>query len=227
MKTGESSARKQENESVKEEVSPKTPVGDRDPKAEKPEQTRLFPACRLSSPWWAHLQGGPSLFFQRETGTGCPKPTQKLCCCPASGQPSPAGTESAAYPRGAPHRSKKSRWQSCGSYHFLCSTGHCHGALPTPGRISCKGDTKQSGAEPPLRPHLSAGTNSAAHKSRDTAQGELRSIRQAPDASRVGSPGAGPYVPVADVGVIPTRKEKGGSFIEDIKDSSSTVEVSP
>lgn len=40
-------------------------------------------------------------------------------------------------------------------------------------------------------------------------------------------PGAGPYVPVADVGVISTRKEKGGCFIEDIKDSSSTVEVSP
>lgn len=44
--------------------------------------------------------------------------------------------------------------------------------------------------------------------------------------SRVGSPGAGPYVPVANVGVMPTRKEKGRGFIEDIKDSSSTVEVS-
>lgn len=40
-------------------------------------------------------------------------------------------------------------------------------------------------------------------------------------------PGAGPYIPVADVGVIPTRKEKGGRFVEDVKDSSSTVEVSP
>lgn len=40
-------------------------------------------------------------------------------------------------------------------------------------------------------------------------------------------PGAGPYVPVADVGVIPTGKEKGRRFIEYIQDSSSTVEVGP
>lgn len=71
------------------------------------------------------------------------------------------------------------------------------------------------------------GVNSAAGESPDTAQGEPRSLPQAPDANRVGSPGAGPYVPVADVGVIPTRKEKRGRFVEDIKDSSSTVEVSP
>lgn len=48
-----------------------------------------------------------------------------------------------------------------------------------------------------------------------------------PDGSRLGSPGAGPDVPVADVGVVPTRKEKGGRFVEDIKDSSSAVEVGP
>lgn len=71
------------------------------------------------------------------------------------------------------------------------------------------------------------GANSAVGESPDAAQGEPRSLTQGPDGSRVGSPGAGPYVPVADVGVIPTRKEKGGCFVEDVKDSSSTVEVSP
>lgn len=95
----------------------------------------------------------PSLFFQRDTGTAFQRTSQKLCCCPASSQPSPAGTESAACPRGTPHHSKKSHWQSYGSYRSLCSTGHCHGALPTLGHTSCKGNTNQSKAEPPLFHH--------------------------------------------------------------------------
>lgn len=78
-----------------------------------------------------------------------------------------------------------------------------------------------------LRPNLPEGADQAAGESPDTAQEQPGNLTGAADASRVGSPGAGPYVPVADVGVIPTRKEKGGRFIEDIKDSSSTVKVSP
>lgn len=54
-------------------------------------------------------------------------------------------------------------------------------------------------------------------------QGAVMGLFPLPDTF----PGAGPYVPVADVGVIPTRKEKGGRFIEDVKDSGSTVKVSP
>lgn len=180
-------------------------------------------------PWWTSPKDSPAARLsssQRACTLGCQKTTVKLCCCSNSHWCSPAGTESAAYPRGAPRRSRKSHWQSYGSYHSLCSTGHCHGALPTPGHTSCKDNTNQSRAEPPPST-LPEGANSVRAEFPNAAQGQCRSLPWAPDASRAGSPGAGPYVPVADVGVIPTRKEKGGRFVEHIQDSSSTVEVGP
>lgn len=87
--------------------------------------------------------------FKETRVPGCHRMSQKPCCCLASNQPSPAGTESAAYPRGAPLRSRKSRLQSYGSHQSLCSTRRCHGALPTPGHIFCSDNTKQRVAEPP------------------------------------------------------------------------------
>lgn len=145
MKTGESSARKKGESTFQRRGRPRDP-----------NRLYMLKGCSKSSLKdrfsVVDLSQSLCLFSQRDTGTRLSENNLGALLLPGlcPGRcPSPAGTESAAYPRGAPRRSRKSRWQSCGSRRSLCSTGRCHGALPTPGHTSCEGNTKQRGAEPP------------------------------------------------------------------------------